>query len=161
MKSIQMWSPDTCGCSFLILVDSDTGTHRQITQAEAQALHEEWYAAEPDKHVNPTTNPQPEPKICACDSHVGEHAIVLEENQRKNMVYAHAEAVIDGFTPEHYDWAFDEDRKLHVVLAIGTSVERAEVESKMVKDHGDKVALVGAHELSAVKSAQARMLDGG
>lgn len=46
-EKLQRWSARSCGCSFNLAVDTDTGAIRYVTRDEAVALHQQLYDAEP------------------------------------------------------------------------------------------------------------------
>lgn len=57
MKSIQRWSPDTCGCTlYQVIDDALPGVVAYATHAEAVGIHAERMISDPGRT---TTNAQP------------------------------------------------------------------------------------------------------
>lgn len=89
MLTVQLWSPDTCGCSIhQVFDDTVPGECVCVSREEAVAVHQARRQAKPTTTSDPKKNPQPEAKCCAAHEHLGEtaakHDACTEENRRKN-----------------------------------------------------------------------------
>lgn len=92
------WRPDTCNC----------------------VIEYEWDPAVPqDARVHTARSAKPcavHATIQALSGHVGTHAAVLDENQRKNKVVGAARETNPTLTDDDVAWSFDAQRVLHVSL---------------------------------------------
>lgn len=118
MLAIQLWSPDTCGCTVHISYDDALPAAQQVftvvSEAQAQAQHAQRRLADPGG-----TNPKPQPPAAFCSRHLalaglaGHGVAVFDENRRKNITHGifatQAAALADRF-----QWAFTDDGVLHV-----------------------------------------------
>ena len=97
MLTVQLWSPDTCGCVFHQASDPANNIDAYfITEEEAENIRKERYRQNKN---NTNKNPVPPSRTCnghahLSDSPAGErkpatktvHDVVLEENIRKNRI---------------------------------------------------------------------------
>ena len=90
MLTVQLWSPDTCGCTIhQVFDDTVPGECVCVSREEAVAVHQARRQARPTTTTDPKKNPQPEAKCCQAHEHLGEtaakHNVCIEENRRKNI----------------------------------------------------------------------------
>lgn len=140
MLKVQLWTPDTCGCTFHLAHDPINGIDPYfVSYEEAEAIVEGLRRMEKksrfDGLTNINSNPQPAAFTCEYHSHLIpplHHTKSLEENVRKNQAITDLIDTIpplsvlingkDTIIPNpqslgidyRHMWAYDEDRLLHV-----------------------------------------------
>ena len=91
MKSIRLWSPDTCGCIIHLSGEETPDGWVQdiepyVTREEAESIHIKYRAAV--SHANP--DDQPPSRVCPAHAHLGPttecYNVVLKENRAKNII---------------------------------------------------------------------------
>lgn len=130
LRSIRMWSPDTCGCTIhLVGTEGVEGwiPDTYCTTSEAQVIHGQY------RKDNPDANPRPQPDcvLCVAHDHLGEsialYTQINKENSDKNMAWAQVEALMPGTVdPNNFKWEFDSNRKLKVSYPGISGVAKAE-----------------------------------
>ncbi len=117
LRSIRVWSPDTCGCSIhLVGTEGEEGwiPDTYCTTSEAQVVHGQY------RKDNPDANPRPQPNciLCPAHDHLGEgielYTQIKKENTDKNLAWTRVEATISNADPDNFKWEFDSNRKLTV-----------------------------------------------
>ena len=127
MLTVNLWSPDTCGCVLhVVFDDSDPAVPVKFaTLDQAVQIHRDRFLARPATTKNPDLEPQPPAVICSAHASLGHtssrHDAVMGENRRKNIAFAVAQANIPNITPEQYRWNFDLNRALSMSFS-GVSV---------------------------------------
>ena len=123
MKQTTRWSPDTCGC----------------------VLEYEWDDAQ-DENVRSHSFLA---VIAKCPAHeslsgVALYNQVLNENQRKNRVFAKAQETNPSITLDDYVWSFNKSRTLEVsFLGKMTGAQKKDLQSECDRLHGaNKVRVV-------------------
>jgi hypothetical protein len=116
-KQITTWRPDTCGCEVeLEWDDAVPATDRTHTVRRATKLC--------DAHATLT-----DPKE--------HHAVLFEENPRKNKATQHVREVLALADNARVDWNFEADRSLTITLPKGTSDEhRKTIQDRCDAQHG-------------------------
>ena len=117
LNSIQLWSPDTCGCVIHTAYDDTLPPSERVlsyvTEEEAEVIvHARRKAGE--KNINPKR--QPPAILCPAHAAIGAKpellATVRDENNRKNIAFSLAQEIIPELPVENYRWSFDKDRNL-------------------------------------------------
>ena len=113
LKKFTTWHPDTCGCVLVYSWDRDTTEDERVHTPET---------FEGCKHHQ------------GLELHNG-HAMVIEENQRKNLV-VHLLAERVGVKPTELPFSFDEARKLVIRHASLTEDMAKQVMPEIETVHG-------------------------
>jgi hypothetical protein len=101
------WRPDTCGCEIVYSWDDEL----------PEAVR---------KHDMSKANRR-------CAAHASHEDIkvhfdtITEENRRKNIAFEEVKKIIPALTPEFYQWEFDQNRILKIVLNGPTNSEKVAV----------------------------------
>lgn len=148
MLSIQMWSPDTCGCQLYQIHDPESATEAGRTpQFCSWEDAKEVIAA---RHLAGVPNTAlvdlPEPRVCvdhAMDPLFGKphHDRVLDENRMKNGVWAEIVKIAPDAAPDELAWAFDEARNLTVSHPSLTRGQHTALIATLKAAHGAKIDL--------------------
>ncbi len=146
-EHIQMWSPDTCGCSFHQAVDRHTlGTEdvqiRFVSPDEAAQVFDDYRQRNPNTTHKLAKSQWLElfpSKLCDVHTHHGHtqarYDAATEENQRKNHVVNLLQETT-GVKPTEFRFQFDSDRVLTVVHPSLTAEIQKQVDSEIETKHG-------------------------
>jgi len=120
MRKVTRWYPDTCDC----------------------VIEYEWDDSESEEVRTHTLKRV----VAKCHAHKAvDHNslfdVVLEENRRKNHVFAIAQSVREDLTPDKYRFRFDDKRNLIVNFLGVTPPEKAEIMRRCAEHYGNKVRL--------------------
>lgn len=135
------WSPDHCKCQILFCFDDELPQEERIHTFEER--QKDWQG-------NDIAT-----KRCEIHKHHKEelHAVVLEENQRKNLVLSKAQEL---FPDINFEYSFDENRDLHIkhngkltkkeenniTEEVTKYLEKVKIENA-IDTHKDKVTIHG------------------
>lgn len=108
------WSPDTCGCVIVYEWDDSLPSEERIhTFKRADKVCAAHLSGSPNKM-----------------------AVVLEENQRKNIVFGEIKKINTDLKPEEFHFRFNDQRKL---IVSSPGLEKSNEGALEVKVGGDKV----------------------
>lgn len=131
------WSPDTCDCEILYNFDDETSNEDRV----------HWPVPEQTSHSGEKLTP----KKCKYHDKTADHnehyAVVLEENQRKNLIGNHIIDLFPHHTEPHKDggtvlkegshaWSYDDNRVLHISSDMLTDEEKKILQSHTDQKHG-------------------------
>lgn len=111
MLTVQLWSPDTCGCtihqSFDDSLPPELVVISYVTREEAQAIHD---ARSRIKPLTTSREPQPACNLCPAHAPLGhtmdKYNCVVEENTRKNKIFGELQKMFPEITSDEYTWEF-------------------------------------------------------
>lgn len=143
--NVTKWRPDTCGCEIDYAWDSEAPVENRVHTlvASIPCLIHENLGYKPNDLVH--------------------YAAIVDENTRKNRVFAHAVETIAALTEtvaggktryrvEDYEWVFDARRDMKFTLARGTQAQLVQVDAKVAADLGAKVQRTTAGELQVLRA---------
>lgn len=146
-NSIQLWSPDTCGCVIHLAYDDTLPPEQRVltpvTEEEAEAIVDARRQAG-EKGINP--NRQPPAKLCAAHAHLGHTPARLKqvksENDSKNIAFGVAKEVIPELEVGEFKWSFDAQRKLQVEMPNRSTGDRNRVRAAINSRFGVNTVIV-------------------